>query len=210
MSNIEEEQEEDEYRLNHKATIMPPWVASVGLQAMSGHFDDFSAADLCLQLSISCMRLEKEGDKQLKEILLTQVQILNAMFNKMLYQGRLEDDPKYYDVTMNLTLKAQKQCRTTNEALNKLLNPPPQPIFNQTNIESNSVSKYTNKFNFGIGASDGKKNMKNQLLEATNGEWMDPREASKTISYDPQMETLGAFYGPKDKGRETEGSYAWV
>lgn len=201
---------EEDYNCNPKAVLTPQWVAAAGLQAMSTHFDEFSAVDLCMELSLSSSRFEKEGEKQLKDILLSQTQILNAMFNKMLYQSQLEDDPKYYDITMSLALKAQKQCRTTIESLNRLINPPPQPVFNQTNIDSTSVSQYSYKFNFMGDGTCEKKNVKNQLLEASNGKRMDPRTTSKAISYDSQMATLGAFYGPQDHSREKEGSYAWV
>jgi hypothetical protein len=75
----------------------------------------------------------------------------------------------------------------SDHALAALKNPAPTVIAKQANITSGPQ-----QINNAMSALE-KQLMPNELLEAQDGQWMDPRAPSKAGSIDTVVETLGAL-----------------
>ena len=88
---------------------------------------------------------------------------------------------------MRVALKAQNQCRMTLETLAALKNPAPTVIAKQANITTGPQ-----QVNNALSALE-KQLMPNELLEAQNGQRMDPRAPSKAGSTHPVVEAVGTL-----------------
>jgi hypothetical protein len=66
-------------------------------------------------------------------VLITQVHVLNIVFNRSLQKAQEQTQFKGLDIYMKQGLKAQAQCRATIEAIAALRNPMPS-VVKQTNI----------------------------------------------------------------------------
>lgn len=140
------------------------------------------------------------GDMKEAEALLTgQAAALNAMFGEMARRAAANMG-QHLDATeryMRLALKAQGQCRMTVETLATIKNPP--VVFaRQANINNGGQQQVNN----GAHAEAPRAHAANQstekteLLEASNGERLDPGTARETSRADPQLETLAEVHRP--------------
>jgi len=140
----------------------------------------------------------KGGDlSDVESMLYSQASALNLLFAEMnrralsnLADGQTFEAGKQF---MNLSLKAQAQCRATLETLGGIKNPP--AVFaKQANI-AHGNQQVNNSAGPRAPASENQ-NSPIKLVEHSNEAQMDNRTTSKTGQPDPQLETVDALNRP--------------
>lgn len=143
-----------------------------------------------------------KGDMRLIEnMLITQAQTLDAVFNNMVMLSFNAQYLKPMEYKMRLALKAQNQCRATLQTLANIKNPSHTSFVKQQNVA------YQQQVNNGITASGivaksndnqpktFQKNLnsfsRNELLEVNNNVTrLEPRTAGKASEANSELETL--------------------
>lgn len=144
----------------------------------------------------------KTGNLGRAEAMLTaQAHTLDAIFGQL--ARRAASNMGEYlgaaETYLRLALKAQSQCRTTLETLAAIKNPAPIAFVRQANIAAGPQ-----QVNNGLPASAPPRTREiesepNKLLEAENGERLDSRATGTAIRGDPEMATVGALDGTKNR-----------
>jgi len=149
-----------------------------------GHQDILALVE-ALNMSISGV---KAGDLSRAEAMLyAQANALQGIFMGLAHRASQQGYLRQWDALMRVALKAQNQCRMTLETLAALKNPAPTVIAKQANITTGPQ-----QVNNALSALE-KQPMPNELLEARDGQWMDPRAPSKAGSTDPVVEAVGTL-----------------
>lgn len=161
---------------------------------------DATRAVASLQRSIAA---SKRGDMSVSDTLLIgQATALNAIFHEMMAcsAANIGFHPDAMERYMRLGLKAQSQCRATLESLAKIKNPPNVAFVKQANI-AHGPQQINNAIAVAV-EPDGRASETGiapiELLENSNGEWMDTRAQSASGRGDPAVATVGNVHGPKD------------
>jgi hypothetical protein len=122
--------------------------------------------------------LFKNGDGDRAEsILSAQSHTLDAMFHNLIRRADANISAGYSDTGreyLKLALKAQSQCRSTVDSLCGLK----RPVIRQTNIAH------------GHQQVNNIENPPNELLEKTNGEWLDFGKAQEAVRVDSDLATV--------------------
>lgn len=119
---------------------------------------------------------------------------LDLMFNSLACKAANSQLLSHFETYMRLALKAQSQCRSTYETLAEIKNPRPIEFIKQQNVglnqqvNNNEVSHTHEKF---LKSS-------NELLESSNGEWLDTGATSASSGTDKKMEAVGVIDRSKD------------
>lgn len=140
------------------------------------------------------------GDmKRAEAMLFGQAHALQAIFMTLARRAEGQQYLKQWEAYLRMALKAQNQCRMTLETLATIKNPP-VVIARQANINQGGQQQVNNG---GAGVSAtvrapapapaaNPKAAQTELLEANDGQWMEPGAASATGGADPQLEAVGA------------------
>jgi hypothetical protein len=123
-------------------------------------------------------------------MLLAQAYTLDALFHDLLIHARENTGSERADQSMRLALRVQAQCRATVDTL-LARTAPPMVIARQANVTSGPQQ---------INNTVAVESWQNELLEQTDGEWLDARTTRADVCVDPHLEALGAVYRPKDAG----------
>lgn len=135
----------------------------------------------------------KEGDlSMLEQVLVGQVVALNIAFSGLATKASMQTDRTSMQMLMNLSFKAQNQCRATIDSLVQLRRPSPTQFIKQANISGGH--QQVNNLH-GINAIP-----QNELLDNLN-ERMDRGAQSTPKRVNQTVETMGAINGGKDTGR---------
>jgi hypothetical protein len=134
----------------------------------------------------------KNGDLTDADVMLSgQAAALNQIFAECAHLARnnMGHYPETAERYMRLALKAQSQCRTTWEALALMKNPTPTVYARQANIASQQ------QVNNAAPAPRARENESapNRLLEASDGERLEPRAAGAAGAANPELATVGAI-----------------
>ncbi len=131
--------------------------------------------------------------------LYSQAIALNALFDRMLNQLAYADFTPQVQLTAMIALKAQAQCRVTLATLAQIKNPD-QITFIKQNVQqqNNAVNQQVNN----SPASKENENVANELLREAKHETLEFRGTEKTITINPEMETMAAVNGSKITRRE--------
>lgn len=150
------------------------------------------------------------GDmKRAEAMLYAQAHALQAMFMNFARRAQVQEYQKNLESFFRMALKAQNQCRMTLETLATIKNPPVM-FAKQANINNGGQQQVNN----GACASDGSvapnqsgavragvhahaensKPDQTELLEASDGQRLDTRTASKAGRADPQLATVGKVH----------------
>lgn len=162
-----------------------------------------------LDLTEYAQQLQKQSDAVLggdlngvKAMLATQATTLDMIFNQLALKATSSEYLSQRDAHLRLALKAQSQCRSTLETLAEILSPRPVAfVRQQTNISSEGGPQQVN-----VGtpapspapARERKPKPSNELLEQSNGKWLDTRAAGQAGRGDTGLETVGTVDRPQD------------
>lgn len=140
------------------------------------------------------VRAVKGGDLTRPEaMLVAQAHTLDQLFNRLARQaaanvGHYPDTVALY---MKLALKAQAQCARTVEVLNEIKNPRQLAFVAQANVGqnvqvNNSAANYAQAH-----AGAEKQNAPTELLQASDGEYLDVGTAGAAVRGDKALATVG-------------------
>jgi hypothetical protein len=138
------------------------------------------------------------GDMRRAEaMLIAQAHTLDQIFMNLARRAVTQEYLKQWDTYMRMAMKAQSQCRMTLESLATLKNP--QVVFaRQANINNGGQQQVNNGVTNHPSRAGDPEGKKSELLEASNGERMDPGAQGTSGSADPVMEAVGALHRAKD------------
>lgn len=138
------------------------------------------------------------------ELLIGQAVALNVLFNECMRLAAMNmgEYPAATERYMRLGLKAQSQCRATFESLGRIKNPPNVAFVRQANI-AHGPQQVNNGANDPQAVPASVRAGENgsapiELLENSDGEWMDARAASSAGRGDPAMATVGQVNWAED------------
>jgi hypothetical protein len=199
-------------------------MTDIAVQGLAGNawnavtFNRFTLGELSLTDMVSSMRESgaaiNGGDLAAAErMLFAQAVSLNAISAELARRAFLNmgEHLPAMESYMRLSLKAQAQCRVTVEALAEIKNPRPVAFVKQANI-SNGPQQVNNGVQAGAvtanetstrtGAHAGETQMaQSKLLEASDVERLDTGTQSAAGAAHQDVETVGVFNRPDDRGR---------
>ena len=169
----------------------------------------FRGADITMlanRLDLQTQQL-KDGDLgQAESMLASQAYTLDALYHHLLRRAALNIGNEFdvVDRLMKLALKAQSQCVATLAKLADIK----RPVIKQTNIahghqQVNNVPMQENEKHRAKSKSD----LKNELLEKTDGERLDFGKAATPIRRDQDVEAVGEVdRSNNDSGQGNSGA----
>ena len=137
-------------------------------------------------------------------MLTAQAHTLDALFNDLAQRALRSEYMPNLDCYLKLSLRAQSQCRATWETLSAIKNPPAVGYVRQANIAhgpqqvNNASAAPGGDSRAGAGENQ---NLKNELLEQTDGKRLDTGTTCAPGRTDPAMATVGEVNGAEDRGR---------
>ena len=148
------------------------------------------------------MKTMLTGDlSRVEAMLFGQAHALQAIFMNLARRSTTQEYMKNTETYLRLALKAQSQCRATLETLATIKNPP--VVFaKQANI-NNGGQQQVNNGTAPVGGAVRAgarghapagipESPKGELLEASNGQWLDTRAAGTAGGADPHLAPVGA------------------
>jgi hypothetical protein len=172
-------------------------------QGMFGE-GDFTHAVEAVRKNIEA---SKGGDTSFADtLLISQAASLNAIYTECMRRAAVNSGtyPDATDRYMRLGFKAQSQCRATLESLARIKNPPGVAFVRQANI-AHGPQQVNNGMTAESGVSSGDRahaqNSKSapiELLEKSDGKWMDTRAAVTAGTGDPALATVGQVHWADD------------
>ena len=136
------------------------------------------------------------GDLRRAEgMLIAQAHSLNEIFVNLARRSTTQKYLKQWEAYMRMAMKAQGQCRMTLETLAAMKNPP--VVFaRQANI-AHGPQQVNNATTLGPVAPPAKpESAETELLEVSDGEWLDTRAAGAAGGSDPHLETVATVHRP--------------
>lgn len=121
---------------------------------------------------------------QAEAMLMNQATALQSLFARMAERATGAEYMPNFEIFMRVALKAQSQCRATLEALAAIKNPP-IVYAKQANVTTGpqQVNNVTH--------TGRKQNQSIELLEQSNGNYLDTGAPGASIGHDPEMATVG-------------------
>ena len=195
---------EDEAAGLARTVLRPALQAAVTLKEYGKAYGDLELAGLIEALSAQT-KAATDGDLgRAEEMLTTQAHTLDAMFNHLAQRAINAEYIDHLDRYLKLALRAQSQSPATWEALATIKNPPVMGYVKQANI-AHGHQQVNNAPGSGNGGgrlrARENPNLQDKLLEATDGERLDPRAARTPSRADPAMATVGEVDRAADRGR---------
>jgi hypothetical protein len=144
------------------------------------------------ELNTQIIRIQKGDLGRAEETLAAQAIVLDTLFNTLAVKALQAPGLDMQAIILKLSLQSQRQCCQTIEALSAIKNPPAVTVVRQTNI--GQAVQVNNGKTDEIPQTD----LENELLEKTDGQWLDTRAASATSGSDQNMEALAMLDRPKE------------
>lgn len=178
-------------------------------QFNSGQFRDYSLPALCESMK-KLIRDSKNGSTALAdELLISQALSLNAVYVEMLRRAGESAGTAKMEEYMRLGFKAQAGSRSALETLARIKNPPNVAFVRQANI-ANGPQQVNNGPVQSEPVGDATRARDSaeppiELLEASNGEWVDARTQGTAGGSDPELEAVGTVNRTAKRGRQGKG-----
>jgi hypothetical protein len=179
-------------RLLAEAILAAPFSnAAIAQESAEWMAEGMSLQDAIGVLSKMAGRV-KTGDLTDADVMLSgQAAALNQIFAECAHRARnnMGHFPETAERYMRLALKAQSQCRTTWETLALMKNPTPTVYTRQANFAGQQ--QVNNAAPAPRAGENG--NAPNRLLEASDGERLEPGKAGAAGATHPELEPVGAL-----------------
>jgi len=173
--------------------------AAATVEAFSKQFGDIELPELVRGLHEQ-IKNASNGDLTAYEgVLAAQASSLDVIFNNLARRAMESDYLDQFEGYLKLALRAQAQSRATIGALAELKNPPIMGYVRQANIahgpqQVNNARVPPNE----PPSGKEKLELKNELLENTDGERVDSGAAGTASCGDPEMATVAKVHPAKD------------
>ncbi len=151
-----------------------------------------------LDSTLRAVRSGKLGE--VEDLLMSQAVALNAIFVDLSSRAVRSEHLDKFERFLRLGLKAQGQCRATLETLAAIKNPP-LVVTRQANITSgpqqvnNGVAAHQGAALDGLPRAGKSDPVQNELLEASDVEWLDTRATSSAARSDSGLAPMGGIHG---------------
>jgi len=187
-----------------RAVLQPELLAAGTLREYGNAYGDLDLDGLIASLKEQT-RASSGGDRKRADAMLTtQAHTLDAIFNKLARRAINAEHPDHFELSLKFALRAQSQCRATLGTLSAIKNPPAVGHVHQANIAHGPQQVINASAAPGdapcAGAGENQ-NVKNELLEQTDGERLDTGTTCTPGRTDPAMATVGEVNGAEDRGR---------
>ncbi len=138
-----------------------------------------------------------------ENMLLAQAHTLDMLFHKEARRAIAQQTVGQYKVHMDMAFKAQRQCRSTLEALAEIKNPRPYIQNNRAEyqqVNNGNAPSRADTVNGSRVREEKKLKSPNGLLEDKNDDeqWLDTRTPETAGGNDKKLEAVGAKYRAKD------------
>lgn len=176
--------------------------AAATVEAFSKQFGDIELPELVRGLHEQIKKASNGDLSTYEGVLAAQANALDAIFNNLARRAMASDYLDQFGGYLKLALRAQAQSRATIGALAALKNPPIVGYVKQANI-SHGPQQVNNFSTPPSKPPSGKEKveLKNELLEKTDGERLDTGAAGTAGCNDPEMATVGKIYRAEDSRR---------
>ena len=199
MLEVQAKDEDDRAVALAETVIRPTVQAAATLRQYRGLDTDVDLMGL-----ISALRTQTDaavsGDMGRAEaMLITQAHTLDAIFNNLARRANSAEYMDNFATYLKLALRAQSQCRSTLEALSAIKYPPVAGYVKQANI-AHGPQQVNNGPLEQISRARENQIQQTELLEKSDGEWLDTGAASTTSGLNPAMTTVEEIDRPEDAG----------
>lgn len=182
--------------------------AAIVGQFNSGQFRDYSLPALCESMKRLIRDSRGGGTALADELLISQALSLNTVYVEMIRRAGENAGTARMELYMRMGFKAQAQSRLALESLAKIKNPPNVAFVRQANIANGP--QQVNNGTVPSGAGDAARAPESheapiELLEASNGEWVDARTQGQAGGSNPHLEAVGAVNRATKQRRQGEG-----
>jgi hypothetical protein len=165
----------DEAQAIARTVLQPTVLASATIKEYDRSWGDLDLSGLTKSLTEQTSA-SSHGDLTRAETMLTaQAHTLDAIFNTLARRAIKAEYMDHLDRYLKLALRAQSQCRATWEALGTIKNPPVMGYVRQANI-AHGPQQVNNASPIQANTSRAGEhpNVQNKLLEANDGQRLDP------------------------------------
>lgn len=174
---------------NYATLVISPELAAYRVIAGAEHAsmtDTVDVPTLVQTLKDQGAAVNRNDLSQAEAMLMNQATALQSLFARMAERATGAEYMPNFEIFMRVALKAQSQCRATLEALAAIKNPP-IVYAKQANVTTGpqQVNNVTH--------TGRKQNQSIELLEQSNGNYMDTGAPGASIGHDPAMATVGAI-----------------
>ena len=184
-------------------TVLRPSVNAAAVIAEYGTvIGEQDIAALASSLSDGIIDLRSGNMKRAEAMLYAQAHALQAIFMNFSRRALKQEYQKNLESFLRMGLKAQNQCRMTLETLAAIKNPP--VVFaRQVNVAqqqqvNNGTGPYATGTHTGADAANHATEQ-TELLEASDGQWLDTGAAGAASGADPTLETVAAVHRPAQR-----------
>jgi hypothetical protein len=198
----------------HEMVLSPSVHSALGMMAWSKFVGDPDPVEMVKELRRQIREVQDGDLTRVEAMLYGQAVSLGAIFTTLARRAECQNQLKQFQANLSLALKAQAQCRATLETLAEIKNPRHVSFVRQANIaqqqQVNNGPVRNNAASTGetppirAGANAHAKEIdtvQNELLEASNVNFLDSRTAVPTGSTHRSMEAVGTVHGAANGGR---------
>ncbi|AEG68272.1 conserved hypothetical protein [Ralstonia solanacearum Po82] len=158
-----------------------------------------------LDLTAYAAQLREQADKvkagdlsAVETMLVAQANTLDMIFNQLARKAAHCEYLNQMEANLRHALRAQAQCRATLETLAEIKNPRPVAFVKQANI-ANGPQQVNNGIQPPPRVREENHKQSNELLEPSNGEWLDTGAPGQAGRGNPALETVGAVNRTGDR-----------
>lgn len=144
---------------------------SAGMAAWGKFAGDVDIGDLSVSLHEKTQKVIDGDMKQVEGMLFMQAKTLETIFTNLAKRAVIQENMKWFQTYLTLSLKAQAQCRATLEALAEVKNPRAVAFVKQANISNGP--QQVNNGSQQLSRTETFNSEPNKLLEADHGQRMD-------------------------------------
>ncbi|OQW86374.1 MAG: hypothetical protein BWK72_17915 [Rhodoferax ferrireducens] len=172
---------------NYATLLTSPELAAYRVIASNEHKDMHAQLDvptLVQTLKDQGAAANRNDLSQAEAMLMNQATALQSLFARLAERATGAEYMPNFEIFMRVALKAQSQCRATLETLAAIKNPP-IVYAKQANVTTGpqQVNNVTH--------TGRKQNQSIELLEQSNGNYLDSGAPGASIGLDPAMATVG-------------------
>ena len=184
--------------LPHEIVLSPNIQNAIGVLAWSKFAGEPDLSELVKELRDQVKAVADGNMRPVETMLFGQAMALQTMFTNLARRAATNDTLKQLQINMTLALKCQAQCRATLEALAEIKNPRQVAFVKQANIANqqqvnNGPRAVSEPMRAGAHAhAEENSSVKNELLEASNGQRLDGGAQSAAGRVDQNVEAMAA------------------
>lgn len=195
MKKTELDENSPEFKQLYADNYCSPLIqAAHTYEALKHEKEDLEVENVAHALQTQNEALKVNDSTRMEQILMMQAQTLDLLFHKQIRRANNQEILSTFKAHYDLGLKAQRQCRSTIEALAEMKNPKPYIQNNRAQYQqvNNGVPEPR--------AHGENSKQSNELLEdkSNDGQWLDTGAPETASGNDKELEAVGAKHRAED------------